>query len=69
MSPGLRPIGAYAPEGTTEETSARTFLFTYQGKLALENNLEELSSHFGETPFKPTLAKAHLDMINNYFYK
>jgi len=37
MSPGLRPVGAYAPEGTTEETSAKPLSFTHQGKLALKH--------------------------------
>jgi len=29
VSPGLLPIGAYVPEGTTEETSARKLSFVH----------------------------------------
>jgi len=47
VCPGLRPIGAYAPEGTIEETSAkREVSLAHQCELALENNLEEWSTHF-----------------------
>ena len=46
VSPGLRPIGAYAPEGTTEETSARAFSLTHKCKLAVEKNLKEWFTHF-----------------------
>jgi hypothetical protein len=48
MSLGLRPIGAYAPEGTTEETPAKHFHFKTRANCFATSVDKDQLSVFGE---------------------